>query len=150
MARKALLLVVFALAIPGVALAAKPQHPSPPSKSKAAPRVMYVLKGTLSNYTAASSTADGSITIHVTHSNYHGRVLKGMDLTFAVSANTTTTFQNGATTISNGARGIVKFRALKNMSTSGLLTALSPDHMTAFQVIDRGLPRSDMLVPPTR
>lgn len=50
----------------------------------------------------------------------------------------------------NGARGTVKFRALKNMTSSGLMAALSPNHMTAFQVIDKGLPRSDMLIPPTR
>jgi len=149
MARKTLAVLVLALVLPAVASAAKPQHPST-SKSTAAPKVMYVLKGTLWNYTAASSTADGSVTIHVTHSNYHGRALRGLDLTFAVSTNTATAFQNGATTISNGARGIVKFHALKNMSTGGLLTALSPDHMTAFQVIDKGLPRQDMLIPPTR
>ena len=134
MGRKTLALVVLALAIPGAALAAKPSTHT--SQSKAAPKVMYVLKGTLWNYTAASSTADGSITIHVTHSNYHGRTLRNTDVTFAVSANTTTTL-NGATTISNGARGIVKFRALKNMTSSGLLTALSPNNMTAFQVIAR-------------
>jgi hypothetical protein len=68
MGRKTLAIFVLALAIPGVALAAMPSKPSP-SQSKAAPRVMYVLKGTLWNYTAASSTTTGSITIHVTHSN---------------------------------------------------------------------------------
>jgi hypothetical protein len=98
---------------------------------------MYVLKGALSNYAAASSTTTGSITIHVTHSNFHGRLLKGMDLTFAVSAQTTTTL-NGNTTIGNGARGVVKFRALKNMSSSGLTAALtSSTPMTAVQLIDQ-------------
>jgi hypothetical protein len=147
MGKKTLALVVLALATPAVALAAKPLHPT--SQSKAAPKVMYVLKGTLWNYTAASSTADGSITIHVTHSNYHGRTLRNTDLTFVVSTKTTTTL-NGATTISNGALGTVKFRAFKNMTNTGLMAALSPNHMTAFQVIDKGMPRSDMLVPPTR
>jgi hypothetical protein len=126
--------LILALAIPGAALAAKPSTHT--SRSKAAPTVMYVLKGTLWNYTAASSTAAGSITIHVTHSNYHGRALKGTDATFTIAATTTTTL-NGNTTISNGARGIVKFRALKNMTSSGLLTALSTTNMTAFQVIAR-------------
>lgn len=135
MGKKILALMVLALAIPGAALAAKPQHPNKPGTSKA--KVTYVLKGTLSNYTAASSTATGSITIHVTHSNYHGRALKGMDLTFAVSANTATTL-NGNTTISDGARGIVKFRALKNMTVTGLTAALtSSTPMTAVHVIDQ-------------
>ncbi|HEV8178803.1 MAG TPA: hypothetical protein VGP54_00730 [Gaiellaceae bacterium] len=134
MGRKTLALLILALAIPGAALAAKPSTHT--SRSKAAPTVMYVLKGTLWNYTAASSTAAGSITIHVTHSNYHGRALRNTDVTFGVSADTATTL-NGATTISNGARGIVKFRALKNMTSSGLLTALSTTNMTAFQVIAR-------------
>jgi hypothetical protein len=134
MGRKTLALLILALAIPGAALAAKPSTHT--SRSKAAPTVMYVLKGTLWNYTAASSTAAGSITIHVTHSNYHGRALRNTDVTFGVSADTATTL-NGATTISNGALGIVKFRALKNMTSSGLLTALSTTNMTAFQVIAR-------------
>lgn len=132
MGRKILALLVLALAIPGAALAAKPSTHA--SQSKAAPKVMYVLKGTLWNYTPASSTGDGSITINVTHSNSHGRLLKGTNVTFVVSAKTTTTL-NGATTISNGANGTVKFRALKNMSDSGLMAALSTNSMNAFQVI---------------
>jgi hypothetical protein len=136
MGRKTLAIFILALAIPSVALAAKPSKPSP-SQSKAAPKVMYVLKGTLWNYTAASSTATGSITIHVTHSNYHGRLLKGQDLSFTVATSTATTL-NG-TTISDGARGVVKFRALKSLTgSSGLLAALSATTpMTAFQVIAR-------------
>ena len=135
MGRKILALTVLALAIPAAALAAKPQHPNKPGASKA--KVTYVLKGTLSNYTAVSSTAAGSITIHVAHSNRHGRALKGMDLTFAVSTQTATTL-NGNTTISDGARGMVKFRALKNMTPAGLTAALtSSTPMTAVHVIDQ-------------
>jgi hypothetical protein len=133
MRKTTLALVVLALTIPGAALAAKPaQHTE--SRGNAAPTVMYVLKGTLSGYTAASTTAGGSVSIHVTHSNYHGRTLKGMDLTFAVTAKTTTTL-NGATTIKDGTRGVVKFRALKNTTVNGLLTTLSASSMTAFQAI---------------
>ena len=55
----------------------------------------YVLKGTLSNFTAASTTASGSVTIHVTHSNYHAKPLVGQDLTFAVSMTTPTTLMGG-------------------------------------------------------
>jgi len=138
MGKKTLALLVLALVIPGAALAAKPAaKPTKPTtnQSKAAPKVMYVLKGTLSGYTAATSTTTGSITIHVTHSNYHGRLLKGTDLSFAVSTKTTTTL-NGNTTIADGTRGVVKFRALKNVSNTGLMAALTAaTPMTAFQVI---------------
>ena len=134
MLRKTLALAILAFVIPSVALAAKPTTHT--SQSKAAPKVMYILKGTLWNYAAASSTASGSITIHVTHSNYHARTLVGTDFTFAIAANTTTSL-NGAATITNGAKGIIKFRALKSTTSSGLLTALAPNAMTAFQVIDQ-------------
>jgi hypothetical protein len=135
MGKKTLAFIVLALAIPGAAIAAKPTHPSHPAQSKAAPKVMYVLKGTLSGYTAASTTATGSITIHVNHSNYHGRLLKGQDLSFTIAANTAVSLNNG-TTIADGTRGVVKFKALKNMTNTSLMTALTATTpMTAFQVI---------------
>ena len=80
--KKALILVFAALMIPSVALAAKP---SPTGKGgKGAPQVTYVLKGTLSSYTAYDSVtpANGSITILVKHANHHGKSLKGQTLTF--------------------------------------------------------------------
>ena len=137
MVRKTLAIFIVALAIPAAAMAAKPSHPSTPTQSKAAPNVMYVLKGTLWNYTAASSTANGAITIHVTHSNYHSRALVGQDITFAITAKTTTTLNNN-TTISNGARGIVKFKAPLKVSNTTLLATLAPSQMTARAVIDKG------------
>ena len=48
----------------------------PPTKGgKSAPNVQYVLKGALSAYTPynSSTSTNGSITILVNHSNYHGR-----------------------------------------------------------------------------
>ena len=45
--------MILALAIPTVALAAKPTN-----HSKAAPKVTYILKGTLSDFAAASKGAD--------------------------------------------------------------------------------------------
>ena len=131
MLRKTLALAVLALAIPAVALAAKPTL-----SSKAAPKVTYILKGTLSDFTAASTTANGSVTINVTHSNFHARALVGQQLTFAVSMNTPTTLMGG--TLINGARGIVKFRAPLRVSNTTLmasLTATAP--MTASQIIAR-------------
>jgi hypothetical protein len=86
--RKTLALVLVALALPSIALAAKPTKAPTGHNGTAAGTVRYVLRGTLWSYTPASATADGSITIHVTGSNHHGALLRGMDLTFAVAAKT--------------------------------------------------------------
>ena len=132
MLKRTLVVASLALAIPTVALAAKPQAST--SKSKAAPKVTYILKGTLSDFAAASTTANGSVTIHVTHSNYHAKALVGQDLTFAVSMTTPTRLMGG--TIINGARGIVKFRAPLKVSNTTLMTALTATTpMTASQII---------------
>src|SRR4051794_14424061 len=47
-------------------------------------KVQYTLKGQLSGFPAfdSSTSLNGSITITVPHSNRHGRVLKGLPLTF--------------------------------------------------------------------
>ena len=133
MRRKTLTLFALALAITSVAFATTAQASS---HSKAAPKVTYILKGTLSDFTAASATANGSVTIHVTQSNYHAKALVGQDLTFAVSMNTTTTTMGG--TIINGARGIVKFRAPLRQSNPTLMASLTASTpMTASQIIAR-------------
>jgi hypothetical protein len=126
------LAVAAALAIPTSAAFAK----GPPlTRGKSAPKVMYVLKGTLSNFVAAQGTTDGSISITVTHSNYHGRALKGDTLSFSVASNTRITFANGTTTLADGSKGIVKFRApLRFASGTNLATAL-PTAAKAFHVI---------------
>ena len=131
MRRKTLTLFALALTITSVAFATTAQASS---RSKANPKVTYILKGTLSDFTAASTTGDGSVTINVTHSNFHARALVGQQLTFAVSMNTPTTLMGG--TLINGARGIVKFRAPRRESNSTLmasLTATTP--MTASQIV---------------
>ena len=51
--KKILVFLVAALALPTSVALAKPSHPARSGKS--APRVQYVLKGTLSAYTAADS-----------------------------------------------------------------------------------------------
>jgi hypothetical protein len=132
MLRKTLAFAVLALAIPTVALAAKPT--THPNKGKSAPNVTYILKGTLSNFTAASTTADGSVTINVTHSNFHAHALVGQQLTFGVSMKTTTKLKGG--TISGSAHGIVKFRAPLRVTNTTLMTALTATTpMSATQVI---------------
>ena|ERR1700751_3880923 len=135
-------LIVFAavaLAIPtSVALAKPPATHT--NHSHAAPKVMYVLKGTLSSYTAPTTTADGSITITATHSNFHGRLLKGVPITFAVSSSTKITNQNGKTqtTVADGTKGTVKFKAPLHVSaTAGPLATVLPTMATAFHVIIR-------------
>jgi len=134
MRRKALALVALALAITSVAFATTAQASK--GKSKAAPKVTYILKGTLSNFTAASTTASGSVTINVTHSNYHAHALVGQQLTFAVAMTTPTNLMGG--TIISGAHGIVKFRAPLRVSNTTLMAALTATTpMTASQIIAR-------------
>src|ERR1700758_59654 len=117
MKRLIVLLAVAALAIPTSVAFAKG---SPSTHSKSAPIVKYVLKGTLSNYVAPTTTTLGSITIDVKHSNYHGRALRnGSPLTFTFTKSRIT-YQNGTSqaTISDplSAWGMVKFRAPKRVS----------------------------------
>src|SRR5262245_11594692 len=120
--KKALVFLAVALAIPtSVAFAKAPTTHT--NHSKAAPKVMYVLKGTFSNYTAATATADGSISITVNHSNYHGRTLKGQTLTFGVAPQTRVTGSKLLT--KDGAKGMVKFRApLRFAAGTNLATTL--------------------------
>jgi len=115
--KKALILVIAALALPSVALAGAPAHPG-----KSAPKVLYVLKGTLSGYTAYNSVGPvmGSIMIHVNRANYHGKALKNMDLTFVVDGKT----KVNRAMIHDGAKGIVKIRAPKRISPGDLAAAL--------------------------
>jgi hypothetical protein len=146
---KVALIVAFALAVlPAGALAAKPTHPATPANSDAnsdanassttgasgkanshasAAKVMFVLRGTLTAYTAASGTTNGSVTITVKSSNHESTALKGSTLTFAVSSSTKI---DG--TFTAGDNGIVKVRAAKKTPSATLTT------LTAFQVIDQG------------
>ena len=112
-------------------------RPSFKDKGKALPRcdLFYILKGTLSNFTAASTTANGSVTINVTHSNYHAHALVGQQLTFAIAMTTPTNLMGG--TITNGAHGIVKFRALRVSNTTLMAALTATTQMTASQIIAR-------------
>jgi hypothetical protein len=134
MRRKTLAFVALALAVTSVAFATTAQASK--GKSKAAPKVTYILKGTLSNFAAASTTANGSVTISVTHSNFHAHALVGQNLTFAIAMTTPTNLMGG--TIIDRAHGIVKFRAplrVTNTTLMAALTATTP--MTATQIIAR-------------
>src|SRR5215831_11150845 len=101
--KKAIVLLVVALAIPTSVAFAK----SPGTHGKSAPKVMYVLKGSLSSYTKATATTEGSISITVKHSNFHARALVNQTLTFATVASTKVNYTKGATTITDGAKGVL-------------------------------------------
>ena len=145
--RKFLLLVVVALALPSLALAEKPASPgksqdthgnaaAAQSQSKAAPKVMYVLKGTLTAFAAANGQTNGSVSLLVKSANHHGASLKNTTLTFAVSA-TTKVVTGKNTTVTINDRGIVKVRGPKKIGpTDNLATILQA--LTAKQVIDQG------------
>ena len=143
--RKSLLVAAFALvAAPTGALAAKPSHPTHPATpvsisanvsasvhATKPPLVLFVLRGTLSHYTAASGSTNGSISIKVKSSNYRAGQLHGQTLTFSVNSKTNVVLQN-ATTVADNDRGIVKVRAPQRSSAATLQTK------TALQVIDQG------------
>jgi hypothetical protein len=135
--RKAIVLAVAALALPSVALATPPSTHT--NHSKAAPKVMYILKGTFSNFHAATTATDGQISITVAHSNYHARKLVNTTLTFAVSPSTRITFGDGSTQV-EGAKGMVKFRA--PLRVSGDLATTLPTMAKAFHVIVQRAPTS--------
>ncbi|HVC88207.1 MAG TPA: hypothetical protein VNC40_12395 [Gaiellaceae bacterium] len=135
--RKLMIAAAIALVVPSLALAGgKPGTPgkSHDSHGKAAPKVMYVLKGTLTAYTAATSALPGSVSITVKSANHHGTALKGMTLTFAVSMATKIS-GNPFTANDNG---VVKVRGPK----AGLGSSSSFSSLAAFQVIDQGAPTS--------
>jgi hypothetical protein len=123
--RKLTLGLVLALAVPSMALAAKPPTPNH-SQSKSAPKVLYVLKGTLTAY-----SNPGTVTITVSSANHYGSLLEKKSLSFAVNASTKV-----VGTFAVNDKGIVKVRAAKKIAAADLLTTLQAQ--SAFQVIDQG------------
>jgi hypothetical protein len=126
--KKLIVFLVAAVALPtSVALAAKPSHPATGGKS--APKVMYVLKGSLSAYTAATANSTGSITILVKHSNYHAKALVGSSMTFTLTSQTRVTNGHGkpVSQIADNTNGVVKFKApLRMPKGTDLVSALPP------------------------
>jgi hypothetical protein len=139
--KKLIVLLAVALAIPTSAALAKGE-PSNPGKS--APKVTYVLKGTLSGFTPydSATSTNGSITIVVKKSNHHGKALKGLTLVFTgqVTVSTKVKFHDGATTIADGDKGIVKVRALKKIDPSALQSTLESTPISKIR--DQGAPKS--------
>jgi hypothetical protein len=116
--KRAAIFLAVALAIPtSVAFAKGPTGPHTGGKS--APNVTYVLKGTLSAYTAATDSSTGQITIDVKHSNYHGRKLKNQSLTFTLAASSSkVTFRHTSTLADSTAtaRGVILVRAPRKLA----------------------------------
>jgi hypothetical protein len=138
--RRLMVVVALALLIPSLAVAAggKPavSGKSQDSHGKAAPKVMYVLKGTLTAFTAASGATNGTVSILVKSANHHGASLKTQTLAFTVSASTKVVTGNGAAvTVTD--TGIVKVRGPKKLGPTDNLAAVL-QALTAFQVIDQG------------
>jgi len=142
--KKVLPLMIVALLIPSAALAKGPKPGKGPvvgSHGKA--KVLYVLKGKLSGYSAydSSTSTNGSITIDVRRANRHGRALKGMQLVFQgeVTSDTRITLGDGVSAIADNDRGLVKVRAPrepKSMSGSDLAAILTT--LAVRQVVDQG------------
>jgi hypothetical protein len=130
--KKLIVLLAVALLIPtSVAFAS-----ASPTRGKSHPVVTYVLKGTFSNYVAATSTTDGSLSITVSHSNYHWKQLHSDTLDFTFAANTRVTFANGTSTLADGAKGMIKFRApLLRHASGGTLDTVLPAKAKALHII---------------
>jgi hypothetical protein len=138
--KRALVFVVAALALPTSVAFAQPSHPATGGKS--APKVMYVLKGSLSTYTAydSATSTNGSITILVKHSNYHAKALVGSSMTFTLTSQARVTNGHGkpVTQITDGTKGVLKFKAPLRMPkgtdlVSALPTAANVKHVIAQQ-----------------
>ncbi len=135
--RKLLVFLALTLAIPAAALAAKPPVPGSSQASHGkAPQVMYVLKGTLTAFTAAVGATNGSVSLLVKSANHHGASLKGQTLTFAVSS-ATKVVTGDATAVTVNDNGVVKVRGPKKIAATDILATVL-QALTAKQVIDQG------------
>jgi len=145
--KKLLPFVIAALMIPSVALAKGKPPAAGTHTNHGKARVMYVLKGLLSNYTAytpaanGSPAVDGQITIQVEHSNRHGKLLVGQSMVIDLGQNTKINLENGLTQIApSGDYGMVKLRgprfAFKGAALADLAAALQ--NQPAHGVTDWG------------
>jgi hypothetical protein len=144
--KKLLPFVIAALMVPGVALAQGKPSTAGTHTNHGKAKVMYVLKGLIYGYTAYDSTTNtpGSLTIAVSHSNRHGKLLVGQPpLTITIGANTKVLLTNGVASIAAAApgdNGMVKIRAsrlaFKSATVADAQNALTGQ--SAHQVIDWG------------
>ena len=147
MLKKVLPFAIAALMIPGVALAKGPNPNKGTDANHGKAKVMYVLRGMIYAYMAYNSTtsAPGSITIDVKHSNRHGKLLVDQTITLTVGANTKVLLANGVAAIAAskpGDLGMVKVRASRLAFKGATLADVQNTLLnhSAFQVIDWGRP----------
>ena len=147
MQTRALVAAAVALALPAGALAATPPHQGKPAKAEHAakaehgakakhvPTVMYVVRGTVAAYTAATDTASGSVTVTVTGANHHGKALKDatQPVVFVLGATTRIVLHKGAD-VAVGDRVVVKVRAAKAFDATAFAAT------AARQLVDQGPP----------
>lgn len=143
--KKLLPFVIVGLMIPSVALAKGKPPTAGTHTNHGKAKVMYVLKGTISGYTAYDSTSmtAGTITIDVSHSNRHGKLLVGQTIMISTGAKTKLLLKNGVTSVaasSPGDVGTVKVRAARLAFKSATLADVESALMNqpAFQIIDKG------------
>jgi ABC-type transport system substrate-binding protein len=125
--RKLVIVLALALALPALALAAQPAQPG-----KSAPKVQYVLKGTLTSFTASTGGADGSIMFTVTQANRHRAALKDQSLMLVIKPTTRVVLDTDGE-LTPGETVIVKVRELRR--TTDALALLNGKN--ARQVIDQ-------------
>lgn len=122
--------MIAALALAGVpagALAAKPSHPTTPANTNA--KVMFVLRGKVTTYTAGSS-----LVMTLTSANRDRATLtSGSSFTATLNSSTKVVLHDGAA-IAQGDMVVVKIRAAKSASASTLGST------AAVQVVDQGAP----------
>lgn len=143
--KRVLPFVVVALLIPGVALAKGPNPNKGLHANHGKAKVMYVLRGMIYAYTAydSSTSTPGSITIDVSHSNRHGKLLVGQTITISTGAKTKLLLKNGVTAVAAsqpGDVGTVKIRASRLAFRGAMLSDVQNalQDQPAFQVIDKG------------
>jgi hypothetical protein len=141
--KKVLPLMIAALLVPSAALAKGPNggQGTHPNHGKA--KVLYVLRGTLSGYSAYDSATpmNGNITIKVNGANRHGSALKTMTLTFKgqITSTTRISLPDGVTVINDQDNGLVKIRAPREpRSMSGADLAAILTALPVRQVVDQG------------
>ena len=136
--RKLIATLMLALAVPSIAIAAKPPAPGKSqSSSRSVPQVMYVLRGTLTAYSPADGSSDGSVSLLIKSANYHGAALKGQTLTFALPSSAKVVLHDGAAIAPNVDKGIVKVRGPRKIGPSETLASVLPARK-ALRVIDQG------------
>jgi hypothetical protein len=139
--KRLIIFLVAAVALPtSVALA----QGNPNLGGRSAPKVQYILKGTLSAYCAATATDCGtpSVTLDVKHSNYHGHALKNQSLTFSLTTKSRVTFMRGSHAhhqIVDGTKGYITVRAPKKI-TGDLVTQLPAQAMRIHVVVLKAPP----------